>query len=251
MTDRKEAIGVLADVHGNRWALEAVLFDAARRGVRRFVNLGDALYGPLDPAGTADLLLPLAAPSVRGNEDRIVTERSAGPPPPTLAFTRSSLGAASLAWLESLPRTAVAFDELLLFHGTPERDDQYLLHAVGPGGARPRNGAEVAALLGGVREPVVLCAHDHVPRVLSLEGGPLVVNPGSVGCPAYDDDHPHPHVMENGSPEARYAVLERGAGGWSARLLGVPYDHEAAARAAEGNGRPDWARWIRTGRARG
>jgi hypothetical protein len=47
-----ESLAVLADIHGNRWALEAVLADIRGRGIRAMVNLGDSLYGPLDPAGT-------------------------------------------------------------------------------------------------------------------------------------------------------------------------------------------------------
>ncbi|MDA8015811.1 MAG: metallophosphatase family protein [Thermoanaerobaculia bacterium] len=42
-------IGLLADVHGNRWALDAVLEDAAGRSIDRWVNAGDCFYGPLDP----------------------------------------------------------------------------------------------------------------------------------------------------------------------------------------------------------
>jgi predicted phosphodiesterase len=48
---------VIADVHGNRWALEAVLQDIDRRGIHQIVNLGDHLTGLLDPAGTGNLLM--------------------------------------------------------------------------------------------------------------------------------------------------------------------------------------------------
>lgn len=57
------ALAILADVHANRWALDAVLDDIDRRGVDRLVNLGDSLYGPLDPAGTADRLIARGVPS--------------------------------------------------------------------------------------------------------------------------------------------------------------------------------------------
>ena len=33
-----------------------------------------------------------------------------------------------------------------------------------------------------------------------------MLNPGSVGCPAYQDPGDEPHVSEAGSPHARYAV---------------------------------------------
>jgi len=47
-------LAVVADIHGNRWALEAVLQDINRRSIQQIVNLGDHLTGPLDPAGTAN-----------------------------------------------------------------------------------------------------------------------------------------------------------------------------------------------------
>ena len=53
MTD-DGVIAVLADVHGNRWALEAVLADALGAGAGRFVDLGDCVMGPLDPRGSAE-----------------------------------------------------------------------------------------------------------------------------------------------------------------------------------------------------
>ena len=69
-----QPVAVLSDIHGNRWALAAVLDDIGRRGITRLLNLGDSLYGPLDPAGTAALLLGLDCLSIRGNEDRILLD---------------------------------------------------------------------------------------------------------------------------------------------------------------------------------
>ena len=87
--------------------------------------------------------------------------------------------------------------------------------------------------------------------MVSLAGGPLIVNPGSVGLPAYTDDLPCSHAMEAGSPHARYALLTKTVAGWHVELMQAPYDHERAARLALENGRPDWAQWLRTGRAAG
>jgi diadenosine tetraphosphatase ApaH/serine/threonine PP2A family protein phosphatase len=81
-----------------------------------------------------------------------------------------------------------------------------------------------------------------------MVGGILVVNPGSVGMPGYRDVLPVPHVMEAGTPHARYAIVEKLASGWAAELHAVPYDFEAAARQAEQHGRPDVAYCLRTGR---
>ena len=63
------------------------------------------------------------------------------------------------------------------------------------------------------------------------------------------DDDPCPHVMAAGSPEARYALCERGSAGWTAVVRLVRYDHSRAAATARRNGREDWARALETGLA--
>ncbi len=37
-----ESIAVMADIHGNTWALDAVLADIERQGIERIVDLGDS-----------------------------------------------------------------------------------------------------------------------------------------------------------------------------------------------------------------
>jgi hypothetical protein len=50
-------IAVIADVHGNLPALEAVLADIESRDVDRTFNLGDCVSGPLWPREVCDLLI--------------------------------------------------------------------------------------------------------------------------------------------------------------------------------------------------
>ena len=97
---------------------------------------------------------------------------------------------------------------------------------------------------------VILCAHSHVPRVVRAADR-LIVNPGSVGLPAYTDDAPFPHAMESGSPHARYARLSRESSddAWRVEHVAVPYDWHAASAAARRHQRPDWAEWLLSGRA--
>jgi hypothetical protein len=54
--------------------------------------------------------------------------------------------------------------------------------------------------------------------------------------------------MEAGSPHARYAIADDADGRWTTEFRAVEYDWEQAAAFAEGNGRPDVARALRTGR---
>jgi diadenosine tetraphosphatase ApaH/serine/threonine PP2A family protein phosphatase len=105
--------------------------------------------------------------------------------------------------------------------------------------------------LGSEHAPLVLCGHTHVPRIVALADGRIVINPGSVGLPAYTDAEPVPHSMQIGAPHARYAVLERpkAADPWQVSFRVVAYDWEGAAKRAAAKGREDWARWIKTGYA--
>jgi predicted phosphodiesterase len=240
MGDMNE-LAVIADVHGNRWALEAVLRDIRARGIEEIVNLGDALYGPLDPAGTAELLLELDIPTVRGNEDRLIVEQP--------SLVPQGLGSDHFRWLADLPLTKVIRDEILLCHGSPTDDAAYLLWDVTENGAMMREGADLLEDLDEWPQQVILCGHDHLPRTLRLPDGRLIVDPGSVGLPAYSDDSPFPHAMESGSPHARYAVMSGSRDGWIVEQIAVPYDWRVAADRARSNGRDDWAEWLLSGEA--
>jgi predicted phosphodiesterase len=249
-----EPIAVLSDIHGNVRALDAVLGEIARRGIRRVVNLGDCLYGPFDPRPAAERLMGLDIPTVSGNEDRVLVgtdsaSRTAAPPLSRVAkFTRARLEPRHFAWLASLPLTTTDGDALLC-HGTPTDDTVYLLSRVSAGALAMRSGGEIDALLGSVAQRLVLCGHDHTQR-LAVRGEQVIVNPGSAGCPAYVDDAPEDHVVENGSSHARFAVVHPGSGFHAAEWLAVPYDAPRAAAEARANGFPEWAMWIATGRVR-
>ena len=99
------------------------------------------------------------------------------------------------------------------------------------------------------RSRIVLCGHSHRGELIRLPGGPVIFNPGSIGCPAYDDETPPAHVSEQGSAHARYGIVTLGEAGNPDcfEAIAVDYDHEAAARQAEQAGRPEWAYALRTG----
>jgi len=251
-------LAVLSDIHGNLLALQAVLADIARQQVDQTVNLGDLLSGPLQPAETADLLMVHGFSTIRGNHERQLLALHDGPAHALDAASSDGHAALRLRpahwkWLRGLPATLALNGDVRLCHGTPSSDLQYWLETVVPGfgqdgspGVRAATPAEVAERLGPATHPVVLCGHSHVPRLVQ-SGAVLVVNPGSIGLPAYDDAHPHPHVIENGAPHARYAVLEKTAHGWQVDLRAVPYDHLAQAAVAARHGREDWAHALATG----
>jgi diadenosine tetraphosphatase ApaH/serine/threonine PP2A family protein phosphatase len=153
-----------------------------------------------------------------------------------------------LAWLADMPPTMVYRDDVFLCHGTPRSDTTYWLDRVTDGAiieASPIEDVEAEAT--GIAGSLILCGHTHIPRVVRLRDGRLVVNPGSVGCPGYDGHAPVFHKVQAGTPDACYAILERARRGWSVTFRYVPYDHLAMAEMARRNGLPVWASALATG----
>jgi predicted phosphodiesterase len=240
----------ISDIHGNLTALKAVLAEIERLRIEHLVNLGDLLSGPLRPAETADMLMALGCITIRGNHERQLLQQPVQRMGASDAFAAVQLRPEHRRWIEGLPAELWLRPDVLLCHGSPRSDLEYFLEdidadgrvvAAPPQAVAQRRGASFAAL--------TLCGHTHIPRVLRLEDGRLIVNPGSVGLQAYDDTQPRFHRVEVGDPCARFAVLsDEDDGAWSASLCQVAYDHEEEARRAERNGRADWAWALRTGR---
>lgn len=239
---------VLADIHGNALALEAVLLDMDTLGLTTAVNLGDFFSGPLDAAKTANLLMERNFPSVRGNHDRYLIEQEPTDMGPSDKAAFDQLDNTHLDWITGLPETLTIFNDIFLCHGTPKSDSTYWLeHVDEDGTVRSATLQEVQQEAEGVDASLILCAHTHIPRCIRLPDGRTIVNPGSVGCPAYDDDAPVYHHMQTGTPNASYAVVEAQQIGWSISFRSVPYLSDKASALAAENGRPDWARSLASG----
>jgi predicted phosphodiesterase len=131
-------------------------------------------------------------------------------------------------------------------HGTAADDNAYLLEEVLHERLVLARAAIIGTRLNGKLGGVLLCGHSHLPRIVQSEGV-LIVNPGSVGCPAYSDPTAPAHVSEAGSPHARYALLSQAADAWSIDLIAIRYDWHVASRRAAENGRSECAHALATG----
>ena len=244
----KMRLAAIADVHGNYLALEAVLADIRAQGIDEIVNLGDMASGPLDARRTMDALMALDGVHVLGNHDRYLIDR---PPEEMGSWDRpahAQLDKRHLDWLRALPKTAVFRDRVFLCHATPAHDEVYWLETVLPDGTVRMSSLDaIEERAKGITQPLILCAHTHLARAVRLRDGRLIVNPGSVGSPGYRDVHPFPHVIEVGTPDARYAILELADGNWRVTFRHVPYDHDAMAALARHNGQPELASALGTG----
>lgn len=243
-------IALVSDIHGNLPALEAVVADTRRRGVTSIVNLGDSLSGPLLPAETARFLMAQDWVQLAGNHERQLLEFNEQGGGQSDAYAHSQLGAEVFEWMRSLKHSQPLDAQIHLCHGTPRNDVEAFLESLEGDRTRPATLEEISARCT-LRDPrVIACGHTHIPRVTQSATGQLLVNPGSVGLQAYEDDHPHRYYVENGDAYARYATIEQRGGQWHAQIHPVPYDFESMARLAEKNGRPEWARALRTGTVR-
>src|SRR5258706_14734416 len=97
-------IALLADIHANVWALEAVLADVRKQGVDVLWNLGDILHGALRPRATYDLLRSTdIALTIRGNQDRELYEPSGDP---RVEWMLRDLGPEPIEWLSGSSATS-------------------------------------------------------------------------------------------------------------------------------------------------
>jgi len=244
-------IAVLSDIHSNVFALEAVLEDLQRRSVEKTVDLGDILYGPIAPGRTCALLQEHSIVHVQGNQDRLIREvaKSDIISNPTLQLMFRELSEDQRSWLSSLPHDLYLTDDVYLCHGSPQSDTDYLLEDIANGRPQVREESEIVRMLGNVTVPLILCGHTHLPRIVELSSGQTVINPGSVGLPAYRDELPTLHAMENFSHHASYAIVEKRGAGWCVELIRVPYDVRRAAELARQNQRESWVGLLEEGRA--
>lgn len=249
MTD---SFALIADIHGNVDALRAVLADIDRRGIGCILNLGDHFSGPLAAAETADILMQREMVTIRGNHDRILIETDPQDMGASDRAAYDQLSPAHLDWLRSLPAMLHHSPEVFMCHGTPKSDTTYWTEAVSPAAEitlRPQ--AQIVAEAAEVSASLLLCGHTHLPRRVDLSQGRTLLNPGSVGCPGYDDDLPVYHIMETGTAAACYATVDRIGGHWASSFHHVPYDPSRMVAMAQEAGRLEWARalgsgWIRS-----
>jgi predicted phosphodiesterase len=155
---------------------------------------------PSGHAKLCDLVMARDDLTIRGNHDRWVS----GPDPTSMGtsdrYAYSQLNQDHRSWLAALPTFADADHGILACHGTPTNDNQYLIEDASEGRLVRASLATIRERLGDSQARVVLCGHSHQQHLIQLPDGPVILNPGSVGCPSYDDPGNDPHVSEAGSP---------------------------------------------------
>ena len=243
-------LAVIADIHGNAAALDAMLEDAAARGLRDIICLGDIASGAGWPRETVEMLQATGIPCIRGNHDRWISEHDPATMGKQDRLAYDELSSDQRGWLMDLPTALEPTPGVLAVHGAPGSDLQNLIEEVVAERLRPAPMQVLRDRLGaaGMAARVVLCGHSHRTGMVQVPGGPLVVNPGSLGLPGFRISREPAHRQEAGTPHARYAVLHLDGDSVQVEMLAIAYDWDAAARRAEEVGFNDaWPHVIRTG----
>lgn len=224
-------IALLTDLHANREAVEAVLEHAGRRGIDRFVLLGDFVGYGADPGWVVDTVRALVrdgAIAVMGNHDQAVVHGvSPGmrpEPAKVIGWTRDHLDEDQIAFLAGLPLHQQLGDQLYVHaNAWAPADFGYVLGR-----------ADAVRSLQATAARYTFCGHVHEPRLYHLSGTgkageftptpdvaiPVpphrqwLVIPGSAGQP------------RDGNPAACYATFDDARAELTYHR--VPYDHQSA-----------------------
>lgn len=244
---------IISDIHGNLQALLAVLKDIKSRGIDTIINLGDHFYGAFQPEGVAQILRENPMLCISGNTDRAILESTAkdryASEKPEMQRVKGELTDQSIDWLRTLPDTATLDDILFICHGTPESDNEYLLENVTEHGVFVYNDESLVEKTKHIKERVILCGHSHVNRVVYLSNGKIIVNPGSVGLPAYlGNGKQYRFSMDSMTPHAKYAIIHVNGDRIGVDQINCFYDWKAASAVALSNGNDNWAQFVLTGR---
>ena len=216
-------VAILADIHGNLPALEAVLDDVERHRVERLVVNGDLVNRAPEGAAVVRRLLALGAELTLGNHDDLMRALVEADPSVPDAFhsdpfweanrwcARELEAAGLVSALASAPMTvriaARNAPTVLVSHGSPrhfrEGFGRYLSDAVL---------SEIAQM-----HPADVYVGSHTHQPMRKRWGRLtVLNTGAVGVPFNRDGR------------AQYLLLELVDGAWQATFRRVAYDLDAA-----------------------
>ncbi|UQN06464.1 metallophosphoesterase [Deinococcus sp. QL22] len=210
-------IAVISDVHGNAFALEAVLSDLQAASPDLILNLGDQVTGQADPKRAYDLQRGLDAVEVLGSAEPDLHMDNV-----LHHWLRAQLSPGALEHLMGLPQAAtVAGGRVYLCHGAPGNPAGHVLWSWQHGPYLARSAQDLRELIQPLQAQVVLCGHTHREGLTMLDDT-LIVNVGAVGN------------QIDGDPRARWVLLEEQQGRWGASFRRVTYNWQAASE------------WVRT-----
>jgi putative phosphoesterase len=234
-------IGLISDIHGNLFALDAVLAELEREDLDALVCLGDVAVGP-QPHESLARVRELQCPVIMGNWDAWFLDPPA-PPQDEIglrlheitAFWAEQLHADDLAYMRSfVPKVELPLSDgqtALCFHGSPRSYDDFIFATT------PDD--ELARMLDGERAALMIGGHAHLQLVRRFEHI-LFVNPGSVGLPFSDWWPDRVRIASR----AEYGILVHDRGRVHVDLRRTAYDVDALLQLSLDSGMPHARWWV-------
>lgn len=225
-------IAVIADIHGNLWALEAVLAEIDRLSPSQVVVAGDLALGGPRPAECVELIRRRGYPAIRGNTDEWLTKRPARVTD-GISWAAARLSDEDRQYLADLPflwRHEAPPGDLVVVHATP--------WSIGDLVEPDAPESLVLRIFQDTQASAVTYGHIHKAYVREFHGK-ILVNSGSVGLP-FDGDQ-----------RSAFVLLRPDSDRWKAEIKRVSYDIETAIRHAQKTDNPERDRWIRRIRGAG
>jgi predicted phosphodiesterase len=215
-----DQIALMSDVHGNLTALEAVLADIERRGIRRIFNLGD--YVGKGPRGQAvvDRCREVCEVNLLGNWDDFLPDPNRTEDREGLRWWKNELREDQWAWLRGLPFChdfLISGRQVRLFHASSTSVHHRIVFDHDE--AEYLSFFENTPATGDGPVPTVVGYADIHDPFLEEDGGRTLFNTGSVGnC--------------LGDPTPVYVILEGvldspDPAPFSIQFVRVPYDAPA------------------------
>jgi predicted phosphodiesterase len=215
-------LAVLADVHGNVQALEAVLEHAQKQNVDQIIIAGDLINYLADSRACWDVVMSLNLPVLRGNHERYIFHYNTPFASPewygenfkSLPWHVKQFTEAERQSISALP-LHLRFDNLLITHATYRADNETI---------SPETPAEtLEAMFAGSTEHFIIRGHNHRFFRVTFKDR-MIESLGSAGLPL------------DGTPEAKYGIAEQHGDSWTFFRHAVPYDVAAAIKRVETSG---------------
>ena len=209
-------VALIADIHSNLEALNAVMKDIEKQGLKQILCLGDIVGYGANPNECCGIIREKKILSVQGNHDMNAVdmknldwynEYAA----PALRWTNSKLTNENKDFLKALPKmnsVNVGGKVMLLVHGSLESP---LYGYVFP----KTSDSELGIMMLRSKSNILVMGHTHMPMVRRIEHG-TIINPGSVGQP------------RDNIPDASYALLDTQM--TKVTIIRVKYDIDSAAK---------------------
>ena len=208
-------LAILADIHGNLPALEAVLQDLSPFKMDHVIVAGDVInWGPFS-AQVMERVTREGWAVIRGNNEFYVLDYNTPRAPSEweeyslLPWLHRQLNGrwrnVIAAWPDALSLRFPDAPPLRVVHGSP-RSPWEPIYSIS-------TEVEIEAMLVGVEETTLVAAHTHLAMVRRV-GRWHILNPGAVGVPL------------DGTFCARYLLLEGDAAGWHPTFRSVAFDYE-------------------------